>query len=206
MKKMGEQEGFTVLSLEGRMYLFLPKAGTDRVIISAHGGRSKTTKDFRVPSDAVLRFYSEDTNVVLDPGFDSFYAKEAAPKEIVYESETCFNYELSKYQGSHNTQGETYQSIAKTINRVAKTKDTLLTQAGKQTDAGKKSRLLTGAAREKLAAVLTIRNRVLRGDVNLAYAIDQVKAAAPQIVIFDCLFCRWLAGGGKDSVNLVNRF
>lgn len=205
MKKMGTQEGFTVYSLEGRMYLLLPKDGTDRVIISAHGGRSKSTRDFRVPSDVVLRFYSEDTNTVLDPGFSKFYQSEAAPKEIACEGDTSFDYCLSKYQGGHNKMGETYQSIAKAINDSARTKKSLLTTASKTTDAKVKNKLLNGAAREKLAAVLTIRNRMLRGDVNLSSAIDQVKAVAPQIVIFDCLFCRWMSGGKDDAVPLVGR-
>ena len=209
MKKMGEQDGFVVHSIEHCMYLFMPKAGTNRVIISAHGGRSKNTKDFHVPSDVVLRFYSEDTNTVLDPGFNKFYTQEAVPREIITEGEPCFNYDLSKYQGSHNKQGETYDSIAKQINQVAKSRKNLLNDAGKAEAGGKKGlsdKLKSGASREKLAGVLTIRNRMLRGDVNLQFAIEQVKATAPEIVIFDCLFCRWLSGGKDDAVSLVSRF
>lgn len=208
MKKMGEQEGFIVHAIEGCMYLLVPKEGANRVIISAHGGRSKNTKDFRVPKDMVLRFYSEDTNTVLDPGFSNFYEKEAAPKEIVYEGEPCFNYSLSKYQGGHNKMGETYDSIAKTINSAAKQRKSLLTDAGHAESVGKTKQaniMKNMAAGHKLAAVLTIRNRVMRGDVSLAFALEQVKAVEPKIVIVDCLFCRWMSGGKDDAVPLVSR-
>jgi hypothetical protein len=192
--------------LDHRMYLFVPLRGTDRVVISAHGGREKNTKAFKVPSDVVLRFYSEDMNTVLDPGFNNFYGGEAAPKEICTEGDDCYDYTLSKYQGTgNNKMGETYDSIAKCLNRVAKDKNTFLTLAKNQSTEQKKSALLNAAAREKLAAVLTIRNRVFRSDVSLSYALAQVKATVPSIVIFDCLFCRWLKGGKDDAVPIVGR-
>lgn len=205
MKQMGKQEGFNVFGLEDRLYLFIPETGTDRVIISAHGGREKNTNAFQVPDDVVLRFYSDDKNTVLDPGFSNFYSREAAPKEILTETDKCYDYTLSKYQGSHNKMGETYGSIAKALSGAAKTKANLLKSAETAKSDKSKNLFLNKANQEKMAAVLTVRNRLFRSDISLSYAISQVKAVAPHIVIFDCLFCRWLSGGKDDAVPLIHR-
>lgn len=205
MKRLGEHGELTVHSLSEQMYLFVPKGGTDRVVISAHGGRTQTTQPFTVPSDSVLRFYSEDTNSVLDPGLDNFYTFEVMPREIIAESEPCYDYELSKYQGRHGNRSETYASIADTITRESKAKHSFLTAAAKTTNAQVKSASLKEASKRKLAAVLTIRNRFNRPDVNLSLAIEQVKNVAPEILIFDCLFCRYMKGGGAEGLQTFMR-
>jgi hypothetical protein len=206
LKKLGVVEGLTVYSIGGIMYLFMPQEKTNRVVISAHGGREKTTLSFRVQTDVVLQFYSADTNSVLDPGMMNFYFAEAAPKEIITEGDLCYNYTLSKYQGKdHNKMGETYQTIARAIGDCVRGKRELLAGAQKATSEKAKSKLLQGAAKNKPAAVLTIRNRWFRSEVNLSYAIDQVKRISKEIVIFDCLFCRSMEGGGSDSVPLISR-
>jgi hypothetical protein len=210
MKKMGEQSGFEILSLDHRLYLLLPKLPTNRVIISAHGGRELTNANsFTVPSDTILRFYSEDMNTVLDPKITEFYRKEAAPKEILSDGERCFDYILTKYQGKDNNKmGETYESIANLINGELKHMQTSLDQAaaaGAKGNAKAKAKLQQMARNVKMAAVLTIRNRMFRANVSLSEVIGLVRTAVPQIQLFDCLFCRYAKGGKDDAVTLVSR-
>lgn len=205
MQKLGDQGALTVYSLAELMYLFMPKAGTNRVVISAHGGRTRTTNAFTVPSDSVLRFYSEDTNSVLDPGLDNFYTFEVIPREIISESEPCYDYQLSKYQGRHGNRNETYASIAQTITRESESRQSFLANAAEAGSDKLKGTYLKEASKRKLAAVLTIRNRIARGDVNLSFAIEQVKSIAPEILIFDCLFCRYMHGGGAEGLQTFMR-
>lgn len=207
MKNLGEQAGFRIMELGDLMYLLLPKEPTDRVIISAHGGHAvlSNTNRFKVPSDTVLRFYSDDTFSVLDPGFDNFYKKEAAPKEIVYEGDMCFDYLLSKYQGRHGNKEETYESIAKAINDAVGGKAFFKGQAAKASTPKAKQSYLEQSAASKVAAVVTIRNRWFKGDATLSMVVNAVKKAAPSIVIFDCLFCRSTLFGGSQDVKLVRR-
>jgi hypothetical protein len=208
MKNLGVQQGFQIMELGDLLYLMMPTEPCNRVIISAHGGHAvlSNTNQFVVPSDVVLRFYSDDTKSVLDPGFNNFYRGEAAPKEIISEGERSFDYLLSKYQGSHGNKSETYDSIAKVISDTIALNARLKADAAKPTTSEKgRARLLNAAAREKVAAVVTIRNRWFKGDATLKLVVNAVKAAAPSIMIFDCLFCRSTMFGGSDAVPIVNR-
>jgi hypothetical protein len=207
MKSLGTQEGLRIFQSE-ISYLLLPNEPTDRVIISAHGGHAMLTKtnSFTVPSNVVLRFYSDDTKSVLDPGFNNFYRGEAAPKEIITEGDKCFDYLLTKYQGKHGAKDETYESIAAVINESVKARAQLLGKAASTSSSAAKGKFLQAASREKVAAVVTIRNRRFRGDATLSMIIDGVKKHTPSIVIFDCLFCRSTMRGGSDAVPIVARW
>ncbi|MFT5692335.1 MAG: hypothetical protein ACI92E_001667 [Oceanicoccus sp.] len=223
MKNMGEQSGFTVYSLDHRMYLLMPRGGASQVVISAHGGRQRNTSTFKVPSDTILRFYSDDLKITNDPGFKNFYQGEAAPKEVVSEGDNCYDYTLTKYQGSHNKQGETYGSIAKVVNETLQAHGELMSAAAQIYDnfgssIGSSSKsdydrfrkryssALQGAANNKMIAALTIRNRTFHSHMSLNTAIELVKSVAPEIVLFDCLFCRCLASGTEsDDVMVVRR-
>lgn len=206
MKLLTTRNGFKVHELGDLFYFFEPSIATDRVIISAHGGHKVVggTNRFEVPEDVVLRFYSDDTFSVLDPGFNDFYTKEAAPKEIITEGDFCFDYILSKYQGSHGNESETYDSIGKIISSVTNTRSGMSAKAA--TASGKqKDQMLNIANRAKVAAVLTVRNRWFKGDATLSKVVKAVKQHAPTIVIFDCLFCRSTMFGGSQGVTLVDR-
>lgn len=207
MKDLGTQQGLQVLELGDLLYLLLPTTPTDRVVISAHGGHAvlSKTNQFVVPSDVVLQFYSDDTKSVLDPGFNNFYRQEAAPKEIITEGEKSFDYLLSKYQGKHGNADETYESIAKVVNDTVAAKSNLQGFAARASSDKGRDGFLRSASREKVAAVVTVRNRWFKGEATLSLVVDAVKTAAPSIVIFDCLFCRSTLFGGSDAVPLITR-
>lgn len=207
MKKLGSYKSFDILEAD-TMFLFLPKKPPQKVIITSHGGHallSKTNK-FTVPSDTVLQFYSDDTFSVIDPGFDNFFKKVAAPKEIITEGEQCFDYILTKYQGRHGNKSETYESIANLMEEAQQSIESALGRAERSVTQGGKNAALTSAKAHTVPAVLTVRNRWGKPTVRLSIAIESIKAAAPTVQVFDCLFCRSTLFGGSQKVKLVRGY
>lgn len=211
IKKLADHSGLTVFNVSDRLYLFKAHDDSKTCIISAHGGREKKNASvFRVPADTVLRFYAEDTFCVLDPGFKNFYYKEAVPREVLSEGDECFDYCLTKYQGRHNSMGESYSVIAQTIAHAFAQREVAaagLKQASassKYTDKMKRT-LANGVAINKTPAVVTVRNRHFKADLTLSQVIGLVKAVSPEMTIFDCSFCRYVSGGGDQAVTLIAR-
>ena len=208
MTKVTERGGLDIYELGDQLYYFKPKIGTNTCIITAHGGHTVLTKTniFTVPSNTVLRFYSEDTYSVVDPGFSSFYHSVGAVKELVSEGESCFDYILTKYQGKGNNEmGETYDSIAQTINQNFNNYNFLddrMKVADKSSSAYAK--MHKSKYSHKFSSVLTVRNRMFKSDMTLSTALAEVKKIDPEILVFDCLFCRSTMFGGKQHVNLVS--
>ncbi len=210
IKKLADHSGLTVFNVSDRLYLFKAHDDSKTCIISAHGGREKKNAGvFRVPADTVLRFYAEDTFCVLDPGFKEFYYKEAVPREILSEGDECFDYCLTKYQGRHNTQGESYSMIAQTIAKAFAARETGAAQLKKAMEKGAsdkvKRTLANAVAVNKTPAVVTVRNRQFKADLTLSQVIGLVKAVSPEMTVFDCSFCRYVSGGGNQAVTLVAR-
>ncbi len=212
INKLADHAGLTVFNVNDRLYLFKPHGDSTTCIISAHGGRAtKNAGTFRLPADTIVRFYSEDTFSVLDPGFAEFYQNEAVPREILSEGDECFDYCLTKYQGRHNSANvnESYSLIAQTISRAFNSREIASSQLEKAVKANASDRIKkilgTAVARNKTPAVVTIRNRILHTDLTLSKVIAMVKTAAPEIVLFDCSFCRSVSRGGSQAVALVAR-
>lgn len=211
IRKLATHAGLTIFNLNDRIYLFKPHSESNTCIISAHGGRqAKNGGTFRVPSDTILRFYAEDTFCVLDPGFSDFYKKEAVPREILSEGDLCHDYCLTKYQGRHNSADESYSLIAGTISKAFESRELATTQlqAASAKNAPAKIRKILGevVARNRTPAVVTIRNRMLKADMTLSEVISLVRATSPEIMLFDCSFCRHAGGKAKgQDVALIDR-
>ncbi len=140
-----------------------------------------------------MRFYSEDTFCVLDPGFKNVYYNEAVPREILSEGDECFDYCLSKYQGRHSSAGETYSLIAQTIARSFAARETSAAQLKKATEQGNdraKRSLARAVAANKTPAVVTVRNRLFKADLPLTQVMGLVKEVSPDLTVFDCSCCR----------------
>ena len=104
-----------------QLYIFCagqrPNVATTRdVIISAHGGFARSTESFRLPKWVrALYLYGPHGAVLMDPGIAGL-SNEIHAFEVKRGGDMVQNYELSKYQGSHNTSGdETYESITKLV-------------------------------------------------------------------------------------------
>lgn len=95
-------------------------SATRDVIISAHGGFSRRTESFRLPHWVRgLYLYGPHGAVLMDPGIASL-SNEIHAFEVKRGGDTIPNYELSKYQGKHNSSGaETYESITTLVGKRA---------------------------------------------------------------------------------------
>jgi len=118
----------TKIPLGEKYYLFKHSDGpvdpsTDHLLISAHGGYMNLfgplgSKHITVPSWTQLHFYGGHGATLQDPSVYGIMKGDFQVLETQGPGTTVTNYELSKYQGKHNTGGtETYGSISDNIDR-----------------------------------------------------------------------------------------
>ncbi len=183
-------------SVGDKLYLFKSTENATDCLISAHGGYYKQNRSFTVPNGVQLLFYGEHKKVLADPGLKMMHQVKGLEVVDTFAggSKDCPDYILSKYQGSHNTNNETYESILAEIG-IEDTKHAKVSARG-----------ASGAAQLKWVgamSVLTIRNRFLRADLNLSYVIKEAVAAMPTLTTFHCSFCRGLIGDDNAETAKV---
>ena len=101
------------------LYLFTQDDGVPapHLVISAHGGFYPLPKLgpvlgpgwLRVPQGMELLFYVADAETLIDPRVDSVLSH--TPVEVKQGGELTRNYMLSKFQGRHSDNAETYASL-----------------------------------------------------------------------------------------------
>lgn len=201
-KSQIENGNFECIDLGGKAYLWTPPGRhPKRLIITAHGIRATGSK-FILNYDGVLNFYSDDKNSVEDPGLKKFYLGNATPKESIIRGRSCYNYSLSKYtnsalNSSHNKNNETYDSINDMVKHDYASEGAKaladLAKLGAEIPDGTKTMWIKQAMDTlsiEPSCILTIRNRMPHGGVNLKWVIDTLQANGYQFDIIDCLFCR----------------
>ncbi len=104
------------------LYLFHPdNRYNEHCVISAHGGYSAGCfggSTFNLPVGVKLAFYSQHGSPVNDFGIGNFLSKIHRIVETqTSDDNPCFNYVLTKYQGRHSNNAETYDSIGDAVNR-----------------------------------------------------------------------------------------
>jgi hypothetical protein len=204
MKKLGTFSTLTVYEVGDLFYVLVPEGNVDRLIITAHGGHAllSGTNKFTVPRGLTLKFYSDDTKSVIDPGFNQFYQYEAVPREVIDQGNSCYDYILTKYQGRHGSKDETYQSIARTIDGNVQGRRNYQLMAQRQPQ--NSSKYLAKSMSYPTPAVLTVRNRWFKGDATLSMALDAALSVARGIAVVECLFCRSTLFGGSQAVVWAN--
>jgi hypothetical protein len=155
-----------------------------------------------------LIFYGVHGNVLSDPGV-KLADYDATPVETLAGGAECYNYALSKYQGSHGgTKGkpaETYDSINKRI----KYNNQRLADHFKTATTSSNQKLVNlniqAILKSRTMSVLTIRNRwfMAGGDAYLKDAVKEVLKAFPGIKRFHCSFCRGLVGDDNAATSRV---
>ncbi len=195
---------FECKDIAGRLYLWTPKKHKPkRLIITAHGHR-KTCHMFKIKREVMLNFYSSDKNSVQDPGLRKFYEGKAKPVETLSQGGSCYNYILSKYtnstrNNSHNNKGESYQTInglmAEDYMKKGRELQVQITDAylDKMIGPNRYESMRKQALKYmkmKPAAILTIRNRRFKADVNLEWVLDVLHQKGYEFSRIDCLFCR----------------
>jgi hypothetical protein len=204
----------SVISLGRRMYLHKMGVGfATRVLITAHGGIDKKKQPkFTLPSGVSVRFFTIHGTVLPDPGVNTVLEGAKLVEEITGGS--CFNYELSKYQGRHGGSNgkpaETYESIAKSQANFAKLEGSFKSNVdpvvNKATYEGVDSLSKAERGWWKMACrrmeeygqlykddcdVVTIRNRVFSiGEITLKDVIKATRDVNPGYDTYECSFCR----------------
>lgn len=164
----------------------------DTVIISAHGGIKKTTKeDLMIPQNYVLFYYTTHGATAGDFGINKFAAPTPPPHigHPMHGGKYTYNYELSKYQGRHGNPAETYKSIQAQSTSATNHNNILnnLTDAERHKLAGQ------SAGVQKLYDVVTIRNRFFSSGSDLKTILEQIGRLRGQVsnnLVIHCFFCR----------------
>jgi hypothetical protein len=196
------------VAIGSKFYFFKSATNSTDCLISAHGGYYKATTMFKVPGGVELIFYGVHGNVLSDPGV-KLVDYDATPVQTLGGGADCYNYALSKYQGSHGgTNGkpaETYGSINKRI----KYNNERLANHFKVASTSNNQKLVNlnmqAILKSRTMSVLTIRNRWFMpgGDAYLKDAVKEVLQAFPGIKRFHCSFCRGLVGDDNAATSKV---
>ena len=180
--------------LGDRLYIFESSLTTHRCMITAHGGYWMGTGKFTIPQGITIYLYAPHGTVLSDPGID-FLTNEKGnePIDILQGGSQCWNYILSKYQGRHGSQKETYQSIASHVKKnddiISGFNESINTALDKGNEVAA-NKMINYAIKNRGAHVVTIRHRRFKADVNLKHVIDKVTAAYPDVTEFHCSHCR----------------
>ena len=186
------------------MYLFESPKGGSNCLISAHGGYKQNVSSFdvtKVAPGVELFFYGEHSKVLSDPGLEVLSKRPVVVNQHPNpDGALVCDYTLTKYQGSHSNETETYDSIAR---RLAFDAD-LGTRLELELDEIMK-RPASKKSYESLAYchVATVRNRWNRADVSLKYAVQEIVKRKPGIKQIHCSFCRSLFGDQNPGVSEV---
>lgn len=173
-----------MIDIDGKMFL-IKKSATAyalSLVISAHGGIKKNNSPQFHTKWGTLHFYSVHGTVTNDKGIRNFCygGPETQRTESLVATSQCYDYDLSKYQGSHNKSGETYESIEKVQDYTDKFNQMLL-EAGDR--APLNSKIMVDFD------VLTIRNRWNNKNVILSAALEAV-GKLDKYAEVHCYFCR----------------
>lgn len=169
--------------IDGKMYLIRkdPTGFSPSLVISAHGGIENKSPTFHIKWGK-LHFYSAHGHVTDDLGIKNFClgGRETQRAESLSAPAQCFDYDLSKYQGKHNTAGESYDSIESAQDYVDDYNQ-MLVEAGDRAPLGAKPMVDFD--------VLTIRNRWNNKNVTLSSALKAV-GKLHRYSDVHCYFCR----------------
>ena len=177
------------MAIGRHLYLFTAKVPTDECLITAHGGAFSGNKMFDVPPGVKLNFYVPHGFTLQDPGLALVYSRPA-PSEMVVGPAQCHEYDLSKYQGRHGNNSESYDDISSAVHN-----ESMNLVRRRRAVADARPGIKRQIAQDQLSQVrpfnvVTIRNRFGSSGVHLSDVITQVRQVVPMIRVFHCSFCR----------------
>ena len=188
-------------------YLFKSSVNDEDLLISAHGGYYKNTSSFEVEGYDVC-FYGEHNKTLSDPGLKLLRFNDPIVVEQVPNKDTkqCLNYILSKYQGKHGDNVESYKDIFTEMKKIDKAHQKWRTKLINMDPSKSKS---IDTYQKMLSQndgynVLTIRNRWWKADQNLKAAIEAALKVVPTLKRIHCSFCRSLIGGKNSETSSVH--
>lgn len=177
--------------LGSNFYLFTADdagKGCDTLVITAHGGIWRGSSRTIHYAHGDLHYYSKHGVTTDDNGLERFKVdsfNESQRVETVIKHAKTYNYGLSKYQGRHGNENETYESIMR---------DSLATFVPKKINAiGVGAQ---GFERYNTSSgtfdILTVRNRYkgLTTGVNLQRVFEELHNRSYLYKSIHCYFCR----------------
>ncbi len=185
----------TQKKLGDMLYLFESSTTTHRCLITAHGGYWFGTRRFTVPRGVTISLYAPHGTALIDPGIDFLKADAVVqPEEVIRGGAKCYDYQLSKFQGRHGSQNETYQAINRSVTTGDQDVGALQRDANLALDRGDEgtlNQLLVMASTNRNAHVVTVRNRWFNKlGVSLTHVISKVRKSYPEVTEFHCSHCR----------------
>lgn len=188
----------TRMELGNQQYVFQDDSGNpaEELLITSHGHYwMGLTGTFTVPAWTTLHFFGPHQASLLDPGVRPI-SQGMKDYETFGPGSVVRDYTLSKFQGSHGNQAETYASIGTDIDH---NRELVATAATAPDDVMAPLRA-QGIKFDKFD-VLTIRNRRLRTDPNISSVIQLLDQQNLRYANILCSFCRSPAIGPSGTHN-----
>lgn len=91
-----------------RLIIWRGTAHAEKCVISAHGVQRLGSRTFDIPVGTKVVFYGPDGASLTDPGMTAISGNKIKPYATA--ERTCPDYSLSKYQGRHGSEKETYSA------------------------------------------------------------------------------------------------
>jgi hypothetical protein len=188
------------------IYLFESPIGGDTCLISAHGGHKKNVESFdvsKIGDGNIKLFFYGPHGKSITAGADFLTHRYTVLNEYPRDG-LVENYLLSKYQGRHSKNAETYQTIESQIELDMQRKD----QFESNIDDVNADPALKKLYDELTPChIVTIRNRFKNStEISLRDVVTAVHNFKPEIKNFHCSFCRTLIGWNwpwtKDEVYI----
>lgn len=191
------------------IYLHRPdrpfNAAEFHLLISAHG--MVAPGEFTVPDWTNLHYYGKHGAAIYDPGFRNMIEGKYQVLESSMAGDQSHDYLLSKYQGRHGAEKETYAALQHAVRSNTTFLEGVHELMASQDE--RKTRMVRRAFDSRHFAfhfdVLTIRNRY-KGwtaplGVKLSWVLSELYKSGYRYEQIHCSFCRWRPWGGSVSAE-----
>ncbi len=157
----------TRIKIGDQAYLWMPGAQSSIAVVSCHGG--VLPKTFVMPPGSVFKFYSLPTKSAYGSLEKTLYDDQVKETKIANHAKQSWNviddYDLSKFQGKHGGNSESYDDVRRFVDEHSQN-------------------VLTLRNRKSVFADKSEQNRTL------SFLVTQLSIRFPHITEYRCLFCR----------------
>jgi len=187
--KMPKSGAYSAHQLGSKFYLWHGKTRKNLVVITAHGGYALHNKPFKVPSGMRIHFYAPHGYILKDPGLAAAADGSTSVHDSYDSGRWCPDYELSKFQGRHGSEKETYERIGAGMHRDAR-----IARSREMSGGGELSAAQLSGMKEIIMDVITVRNRILQKSPTLGDVIQAMQKDGLRYKEIYCSFCRCRSG------------
>ncbi len=171
-----------------KIYLWHGESRKDTVVISSHGGFTHQNKPFKVPAYMTVQFMAPHGYILKDPGLQTAAVGAVPSFDNYTASKQCPDYELTKYQGRHGGEKETYEFIGRDMHRGARIRQ--FEAINKSIGAPQMTELEKEQIKNVVADIITVRNRKFMKAPTLSEIIATLEKNKIRYKNVVCAFCR----------------